>query len=58
MANGGLVNVAPNGKLLMIYRRCIHGRRCIHRHHAKRVGSIGLFLNLSKSGFVHGVHGD
>ena len=32
--------------------------RCIHGHHPRRVGSIGLFLNLSKSRFVYGIYRD
>ena len=40
------------------YGRCIHGCRCTHGHHPRGVGSVGLFLSLSRSSFVHGAHGD
>ena len=42
----------------ILYGRCIHGHCCTHGHHPRGVGSIGLFLNLSKLGFVHGAYGD
>ena len=40
------------------YGRCTYGHCCIHGRHSRKVGSIGLFLNLSKSGFIHGAYGD
>ena len=44
--------------VVMIYGRCTHGCHYTHGRHPKGVGSIGLFLNLSISGFVHGTHED
>ena len=37
---------------------CIHGHRYTHGRHPRGVGSVGLFLSLSRSSFVHGAYGD
>ena len=41
-----------------IYGRGTHGRRYTYRCHPRKVGSIGLLLNLFKSRFVHGAYKD
>ena len=47
-----LIKVEDGCILEKLYGRCTHGR------HPRVVGSLGLFLSLSRLGFVHGAHGD